>query len=95
MHLYNCVREDYQAGRDALPAVRLPFIPETFLARDADEVCRLLSIALQSEDRLVTDLLAAEGMNELEAVYRPLRDLKPRLTDGSYTRFITQASSPR
>jgi DNA phosphorothioation-dependent restriction protein DptH len=83
VHLYNCVREDYQAGRDALPAVGLPFIPETFLARDADEVCRLLSIALQSEDRLVTDLLAAEGMNELEAVYRPLRDLAE-----AYQRFI-------
>ena len=73
VHLYNCVREDYQAGRDALPAVGLPFIPETFLARDADEVCRLLSIALQSEDRLVMDLLAAEGMNELEAVYNRCR----------------------
>ncbi len=60
---------------NALPAYAVPYMSEVFLARDSDEVTRVVSAAVKSEGRRIVDLLSAEGIEGGDPALTPLHKL--------------------
>lgn len=66
--LYDWALNRFKKSSDALPVFRLPYISELFMARDEEEINRLLGVALQSEDRAMDDLLTAQGIESTDGI---------------------------
>ncbi|WP_353928677.1 ATP-binding protein [Desulfofundulus kuznetsovii] len=69
--LYRWALEEYERSGNALPAFAVPYMTEIFMARDEEEVNRLLGSALRSGKCSMADLLSAEGIDNEDEV-KPL-----------------------
>lgn len=66
--LYDLAVKSYLTAANSLPAFSVPYLTEIFMARDEEEVNRLINTAIKSEDRSMIDLaslLDADGRDEV------------------------------
>lgn len=63
---------------EMLPAFAIPYMSEIFMGRDAEEVHRLVEIALGKSDCRVIDLLDAPGLDNMDLLKMPLVELSMR-----------------
>ena len=74
--LYAWALDGFRQGGNSLPAYAVPYIPELFMARDSDEVNRLLGVALgQVKGRKCIDLLSAPDIDAADPALASLRKL--------------------
>jgi len=76
--LFAWALDSFRHGGNALPAYAAPHMPEIFMARDEDEVNRLLGVALSRESRRMVNLLSAQGIAPDDPALRPLLELSRR-----------------
>lgn len=74
--LYDWALDAFRQGGNALPAYALPYLPQVFMARDEEEVSRLVGVAIgQKSRRQAIDLLTAAGIAAQDPALTPLCNL--------------------
>ncbi len=73
--LYGWAGEGFRHGGNGVPAYPLPYVPTIFMARDAEEVNRLVSVAARAQQRGWIDLLSASDIEVKDPGLAPLREL--------------------
>lgn len=66
--LYRWAWEEYTDSGNALPCFAVPYMTEIYMARDKEEISRLLGNALQSQKRSMADLLKGDGIDNQDEV---------------------------
>jgi DNA phosphorothioation-dependent restriction protein DptH len=66
VNLYDWALEEYLKAANALPVFSVPYMTEIFMARDEEEVNRLIGTALESTERSMVDLLTAISPDEVD-----------------------------
>lgn len=73
--LFRWALDEYGGSRNALPVFAVPYMREIFMARDEDEVNRLLGSAIRSGKCSMADLLTAAGIDSSDEVKSLLGEL--------------------
>lgn len=83
--MFGWIYEELSQG-NSLPVFRIPYIEELVLAKDEDEVNRIMELALQSTSKRSYNLLKADGIDSSDKVVALLQTLA-----SEYGRFIRNA----
>lgn len=82
--LYRCAIKEYRKGTDAFPVFTIPHTSEIFMAKDKEEVNRLLNTALKKGFAMV-NLLDAQGIDSSDELKWLLLNLSK-----SYQEFLVE-----
>ena len=87
VNLYDWALDAFTQDGNGLYAYAVPYIPEIYMARDEDEVNRLVGVALSSPGRRTVNLLDAPGIDATDPVISSLFGLSL-----SFQKFLKSVS---